>query len=185
MNYLDVNGMAKLNGSFHVATWESHVLIKVEGYATLNNSLFFKDFAEEMLVQSYRDFIIDLSSCQGMDSTFLGVLVGLLNGSLTTWESEAPLGEISRVTLVNIHDFHQETLDSLGISKILCIKKTPIALPQIYMKTLKEDRYSPEKRIRMIKESHQALVALDHRNKDRFEAFLQLLESEAAAKNRS
>lgn len=43
--------------------------------ATLNEATEFKDYLEEAILDSDKDIIVNLSSCEHLDSTFLGVLV--------------------------------------------------------------------------------------------------------------
>jgi anti-anti-sigma factor len=43
--------------------------------ATLNEAAEFKDYLEEAIVESDKDIIVNLSECEHLDSTFLGVLV--------------------------------------------------------------------------------------------------------------
>jgi anti-anti-sigma factor len=129
----------------------------------------FKDFAEEMSQQGFCDFIVDLSACKTMDSTFLGVLVGFLN--------EHPTGQ-TRLTLVNISEYHRTLLDNLGISRILTIKSSSFMFPSIITKTLQEEYYDPRKRMEMIRSAHKALVALNDKNRKLFQEFLDLMDEE-------
>ena len=171
--------MAKIRGCFHVAAWDSNILIQVEGYATLNNSIFFKEFVEQMLQKGFRDFIVDLSLCQGMDSTFMGVLVGIKFFFQDTDQSDC----YPRVTLINLTNYHQNLLDTLGISAVLEIKKTPIQLPNIPMTTLQETRPDTKVRLKIIREAHQYLVSLNEKNKKIFTEFLRMLDQELQEKS--
>lgn len=170
--------MRKLAGVFHVATWNSKVLIKIEGYATSHNSFFFQEVTDEMAGRGLQEFIIDLSACMGMDSTFLGVLAALQIGPHHSCVT-------TKVTLVNVNTYHQNLLRNLGLSEILIIKKSPVALPDIPMKAIKEERCTPQQRLKMIQEAHQALVSLNDKNKELFEEFLQLLEEETPDEKKS
>lgn len=172
--------MVKLHGCFHVASWKNSIVIKVEGFATLNNSLFFHDFVDEMLREGFFDFIIDLSSCKGMDSTFMGVLVGVLNFKKTMLREPEKYDFFCDpyVTIVNANTYHHKLLDGLGISQVLSIKTTPVKLPDVEMRTLKEERYDPQKRMKMIQEAHCHLMKLNAKNEKEFGQFLKLLEEE-------
>jgi anti-anti-sigma factor len=50
--------------------------IKIAGRANFTSSLDFKTLIEELSEKSVRHFVLDLSECMLMDSTFLGVLAG-------------------------------------------------------------------------------------------------------------
>ena len=55
--------------------------VRVDGRGSFQNSSGLKDFAAEMKQRGIRQFVIDLKSCELMDSTFLGTLAGLALGS--------------------------------------------------------------------------------------------------------
>jgi anti-anti-sigma regulatory factor len=51
--------------------------IRVEGKGTLRESPALQEFAEQALDHGPGTFVLDLSACQHLDSTFLGCLIGL------------------------------------------------------------------------------------------------------------
>ena len=101
----------------------------VEGWAVQNNSLFFKNFIDKMIAQGFDDFIIDLLECRGMDSTFMGTLLCIINQVHT----KAP------VTLINVNDNNQKLLDTLGLNNILNISKKSIEIPKSSMFQIPEE----------------------------------------------
>ena len=96
------------SGTFLTASYQSYILIKVEGWAIQNNSLFFKDFIDKMVAVGFHNFVIDLEDCKGMDSTFMGTLLYIIN--------QTKVGANSPITLVNTNDEHRELLKNLGIN---------------------------------------------------------------------
>lgn len=164
-----------MSGSFLVAVWGTKILIQVKGNATLNNSLFFRDFVENMLKEGFQEFIIDLALCKGMDSTFMGVLVGLTKEVKNSTHTG---GTFPQVMLINLKEYHQKLLDNLGISQVLAIHKSPIALPSIPMKTIPEKQYDLQTRVAFIQEAHRSLVSLQSKYQKQFEEFLATLEQE-------
>lgn len=169
-----------INGRFHIAIWESKILIKVEGFAAQNNSLFFCEFVEKMLQEGFKDFIIDLSCCKSMDSTFMGVLVSVIRPEPKGNGNE----DSTSVTIINSNAYHQKLLDSLGISQVLKIKKTAVTLPDIPMKTIEEKRYDSQARLKIIKEAHQALLAFPSDYQQVFANFVHLLDEELQQEER-
>lgn len=163
--------MPNLPGCFRVAGWNKNIIIVVDGYATQDNSFFFREFVEKMLREGFQNFIIDFSLCKGMDSTFMGVLPGILNFSDKT-----------QLTLVNLSPQLKGLLDGLGLSQILTIKKEKMTLPNVPLETLAEFKYSKEARIKMILEAHKKLVAISPENAQKFGDFIELLSEELAAK---
>ena len=56
------------------------VWVRVDGRGTFQNSAGLKEFAAEMTRRGHRDFVVDLATCELMDSTFLGTLTGVALG---------------------------------------------------------------------------------------------------------
>ncbi|HEY5909243.1 MAG TPA: hypothetical protein VJA21_01420, partial [Verrucomicrobiae bacterium] len=50
--------------------------IRIIGRANFSSSIDFKTLTSELLQSGYRYFVLELSDCVLMDSTFLGVLAG-------------------------------------------------------------------------------------------------------------
>ena len=170
--------MKKDTNCFKVASWKEIVIIVVEGYATQNNSLLFKDFVDMMLWKGFRKFIVDLHLCKGMDSTFMGVLLSIINFK---GKNNAD-GETIKpdVILINTNEYHMELLECLGLSKILTIKNEKVELPSLQMKILKEEStYTLERRLKMIHKVHEYLVALNEKNRKQFGEFLELFKQES------
>ncbi|MDI9401123.1 MAG: STAS domain-containing protein [Limisphaerales bacterium] len=67
--------MAIIQASFSVARTDSCVVIKISGRANSNSSQNFKRLLTDEWEKGMRHFILDLSECIIMDSTFLGILV--------------------------------------------------------------------------------------------------------------
>jgi len=60
-----------------VLVGKNFVAVKIAGRANFAFSPDFKTLLNELAEKGYRHFIIDLSNCVLMDSTFLGVLAGI------------------------------------------------------------------------------------------------------------
>lgn len=55
-----------------VLVGEQFACIKIVGRATFTSSIDFKTLTSQLLQKGYRYFVLELSECQFMDSTFLG-----------------------------------------------------------------------------------------------------------------
>jgi anti-sigma B factor antagonist len=53
-----------------------HAQIKIEGRGTFEIAGAFKQAYQQLLGRGAKEFIIDLSLCETLDSTFLGILIG-------------------------------------------------------------------------------------------------------------
>ena len=67
----------------------------------MNNSVAFQQFANHLLAQGYPKFIFDLASCDGFDSTFMGIVLGIRQA-----------GRL--VVIVNTSAMHRKTLGEVG-----------------------------------------------------------------------
>src|SRR5688500_19383887 len=63
----------------NLAVWvgDQLVCVKVAGRANFSGSVDFKTLVTSLWDKGYHHFVLDLSECLLMDSTFLGVLAGL------------------------------------------------------------------------------------------------------------
>lgn len=68
-----------MQSAANISVWANeHVAcVRVSGRANIAASVDFKCLIRELAAQKPRRFILDLSHCQLMDSTFLGVLAGM------------------------------------------------------------------------------------------------------------
>lgn len=102
------------NGTASVSVWvgDQFVCIKLAGRANFQCSIDFRTLINHLHGKGHKRFVIDVSTCQLMDSTFLGVLASLAvkfgqqqNGTVPT-----PL------ELLNPSDRVIDMLDNLGIT---------------------------------------------------------------------
>ena len=94
-----------------VASTERAVFVRVVGRGNYLNSQPVRRYLLEMLASGHRAFVVDLSQCQGLDSTFLGVLSGI---GLQLFQSGAP----GQVQIVNASS---HSLESLRILRLDCL----------------------------------------------------------------
>ena len=73
-------------GEFFVATTDDVVLTRIVGLGTMNNSVAFQQFVDHLLAQGYPKFVFDLASCDGFDSTFMGIVLGIAPEWNLEWE---------------------------------------------------------------------------------------------------
>jgi anti-anti-sigma regulatory factor len=60
-----------------VARGADMVIIRVVGRGNMNNAPALQEFADEQRSGGYMHFLFDFAHCAGLDSTFMGVMVGL------------------------------------------------------------------------------------------------------------
>jgi anti-anti-sigma regulatory factor len=155
-----------------VLVGEQFACVKVIGRATFAASLDFKTLLNELCQKGYLFFVLDLSACSLMDSTFLGVLAGLgLKMSLEQKEQGCRLIELykpnPRIT---------ELLESLGVIHLFRITSESPVLPQ---STAEHEplpcNYSKEELTRASLEAHQTLMGMNPGNVARFKDVARFL----------
>ncbi|MHC5035878.1 MAG: STAS domain-containing protein [Planctomycetota bacterium] len=158
-------------GSLEVARSGSAIYIKVKRLGIASVGLDLWDFAEEMSLQGYFKFIIDLTDCQSFDSTFMGVLVGIADGPAKR--------KGGGVMVIHPSPHHQKLLSEVGLTKILIIRGEAPDLPgDLELVPLQSFSRMKDKRVEMIREAHIRLCELDERNRVKFGPFLDLLAKE-------
>src|SRR5215470_9306396 len=94
-----------------VLVGEKFACVKIIGRANFTSSIDFKTLLNELRQKGYNYFVLDLSQCALMDSTFLGVLAGfgLKMGPASSG------GETRGIELLNPNARITELLENLGV----------------------------------------------------------------------
>ncbi len=150
---------------------DSVVYCRVVGIGNMNNSATYQDFSCRLQKQGYHEFVLDFSQCEGLDSTFLGILLGIALGNQ---------GMRCKVLVVNASDSIRRILTEVGIDRLLEVFGEPMRLPSIPMRRLDEIPGNDADRINMILEAHENLCRLAGSNKQRFGSFIEILRTELA-----
>src|SRR5690606_20750781 len=111
-----------------------------------------------------------LAQCTGLDSTFMGTLMGFL-----TYAD----GRQYSVTVVNATPATMRAMSSLGLPKILHVKDEPVAFPDCKLTRLREGWQDKRRRTLLIRDAHVALMKADKDNESRFGPFVEALVKEA------
>lgn len=142
------------------------IIVKVYGLGNMADALPLWVFAEQELGRGAEAFAVDLSACAGMDSTFMGTLVGVALG----------LNELERgrLTILNPSEACVALLEMVGADKF--VETADLELePDLEMERLPSARGSMEARLQLIRRAHEHLVEIDKRNEERFGPFLKAL----------
>ena len=146
------------------------VYCRVVGVGNMNNCAAFQSYSQQMREEGYREFILDFSSCEGLDSTFLGILLGIVLGDRSTR---------AHVVVVNANQTIRRILGEVGIDRLLEVCSEKVDLPEIPLQRLQEQQRGRD-RIAMILRAHEDLCEIDSANHKRFGAFLTALKKELA-----
>lgn len=102
-----------MQSAANISVWANDKVacVRVVGRANISASVDFKCLIHELAVQKPRRFILDLSRCVLMDSTFLGVLAGMGQ----RFQNGTPPENRCSLELYNPSQRVTELLDNLGL----------------------------------------------------------------------
>jgi anti-anti-sigma regulatory factor len=170
------------------------VHIRVVGRGTFQNGQPLRRYALEMIERGTRQFIVDLGECDGMDSTFLGVLAGI--GLRLTQN-----GRAGRIKVANVGQRNLELLQTLGLDRLFGMDQSEgrnlryeesagIAfqrLPDSDLTQLNKPLNKSDTADLML-EAHDNLIRADRRNLAKFKDLTSFLrekaDKQAADKNK-
>lgn len=157
-----------------VACFDRQVWVKVFGRGNFQGCPSLKKFVQAMILRGYREFVIDLAACDHMDSTFMGTLTGIS-------QSLRELGQGS-LRALNVNARNGELFSNLGLDMLFNVEPAgPVpVLPSEQGASFLElpaDTGGPERDV--ILAAHQALVAANPANAERFRDVLDYLRGSA------
>lgn len=159
------------SANLSVLVGKNFVCLKITGRANFASSPDFKTLLHSLLGKGYCHFIIDLSECILMDSTFLGVLAGF--GIQLTPKGTSPERHIE---LLNASARVAELLDSLGTVHLFKMTTGALQLPGDVKACTPESIHPTHEQItRTSLEAHQTLMAINPENVARFKDVAQFL----------
>jgi anti-anti-sigma factor len=168
--------MATMPANLSVLVGKNFACVKIAGRANFCSSPDFKTLMNELAQKNYCHFIIDLTECVLMDSTFLGTLAqfGLrLNSAIKTGQPG--------IELLNANPRVTELLENLGTLHLFKTKTGQLELLGD-VKTCTPESINPthEQIARTSLEAHQALMAMNPENVARFKDVTQFLAEDLA-----
>ncbi len=152
-----------------VLVGERFACVKIVGRANFNSSVDFKTLVNQLREKGFSWFILDLSECMLMDSTFLGVLTGFglkMN----------PENGDGHIELLNANARITELLENLGVLHLF--KLTQGSLDQsVCPETVAHTPLTAtkEETTRACLEAHRTLMDVNPANVPRFKDVTQFL----------
>ena len=159
------------SANLSVLVGKNFACIKIAGRANFASSPDFKTLLDELAQKGFSHFIIELSECVLMDSTFLGVLAGF-GMKLSAKKIPADRG----IELHNATARVSELLENLGAAHLFKSTAGPLQLPED-VKSCTPESINPthEQIARTSLEAHQTLMAMNPENVARFKDVAQFL----------
>ncbi len=144
--------------------------VKIAGRANFSSSIDFRALMRELLARGYEYFVLDLSECMLMDSTFLGVLsdFGL---KLNRGDNEQPV-----IELLNPNARITELLENLGVLHLFKLTQGRLALAtEGELQTPTPSQPTKEEITRACLEAHRTLMQINPENVARFKELTAFL----------
>ena len=168
-----------------VSTTKDEVYVRVAGRGTFQNSQSLRRYSMEMIDRGCQDFVVDLGQCQGMDSTFLGVLAGI---GLRLIHN----GRSGKVAVINANAHNVGLLQTLGLDRLFIVNtdanggghrpppesefhKLPDSDIAVPLKPLNKGDTAG-----VMLEAHENLIRADARNVDKFRDVTRTLRERVA-----
>ena len=164
-----------------VLVGKNFACIKIAGRANFSSSPDFKTLLSGLAQKGFDHFIIDLSECVLMDSTFLGVLAGF-GIKLNPKGAPAERG----IELLNASPRVAELLENLGALHLFKMTAAPLQLPAD-VKTCTPESINPthEEITRTSLEAHHTLMSMSPENVARFKDVAQFLAEDLRSLEKS
>jgi anti-sigma B factor antagonist len=165
------------NGPANLSVWvtDDIVCIRIAGRASFHSSVDFKTLINNLRQKGHPRFVLDLSECQLMDSTFLGVLAGLG----LKFNQQANGFPAPSIELLNPSPRISELLENLGIAHLFKqhegrapASDQPGSIAQI---DCKPDRKEVS---RTCLEAHKLLMEINPANVAKFKDVTKFLEED-------
>ena len=157
--------MSTCSAKMSVLVGEQFACIRISGRANFSSSIDFKTLVHELRLRGFSCFVLDLSECVLMDSTFLGVLAGF---GLKMSGPRKDQGD-SAIELLNPNARIIELLENLGVLHLFKLCEGPLAAPE-HTDTVTAGPAQPTKEeiTRACLEAHETLMAINAQNAAKF-----------------
>ena len=140
--------------------------IKIHGKGTFKLAPDFKDFVEQEMKKNMRGILIDLYSCETLDSTFIGTITSL---TLKYANSNK-----SRIRLFNVNKHIRSILKNLGLINILDIFDEENA-PEEKFESIASGNKSKIEIAGLMLDAHETLASLNNKNAAEFKNVVEML----------
>ena len=159
------------------AKFEDFSWIRCSGKGNFLSSPNVKACAEHCLAHGARCIVVDLSTCSGMDSTFMGMLAGLaMRITKQTGGGRLEIADSGEKNLASLEDLGLDAFMEINPSGALwnsCKDEIRSKLDP-----WKKEPTPPHERGKLVLEAHKTLSATSAANAKKFENVVNLLEKE-------
>ena len=153
-----------MDSKLNVAVVKGVACVKVDGPANFAAAVDFKTLVRQCCEEGGRALLLDLSNCINMDSTFLGILMGMT-------------GRLNRIELLNPSPRIIDLLDNLGVLELLTVGQgtNPFDAELSAADPVNADKRSLTE---ASLEAHKLLMKINPENIPRFKGVAKFLEED-------
>jgi anti-sigma B factor antagonist len=164
-----------VNNSLSVWVNNDLVCIKIEGRANFTSSVDFKTLVNSLWQKGHHHFVLDLTDCLLMDSTFLGVLAGM--GLRLVKEEKAGHSDCTPIELLNPNARIADLLENLGVAHLFHTISAPAPVKQEDLVPVEQPTANATKTeiSRTCLEAHKTLMDINPANVPKFKDVTQFL----------
>jgi len=166
------------NGPANLSVWvgDDLVCVRIAGRASFQCSVDFKTLINSLIDKGHMRFVLDLTECQLMDSTFLGVLAGLGSRFAQDSNSKRPVS----IELLNPSPRITDLVDNLGISHLFKIEQGANPLPTETLNRVEKNSCTTDRKetTRTCLEAHRVLMEVNPANVAKFKDVTRFLEED-------
>ena len=164
--------MSTPSASMSVLVGNRFACIKIAGRANFTSSIDFRTLLNELQQKGCTYFVLDLSGCTLMDSTFLGVLAGF---GLKMMPNEGEQKDAA-IELLNPNARIIDLLECLGVLHLFKVTQGVVPLPENPQEHCHETVCSTKDEVtRACLEAHRTLMAINPQNAAKFKEVAQFL----------
>lgn len=155
--------------SFLAARAGDHLYVRAVGLANMKHAPTLDAFIDGERAAGVTTVCMDLSTCVGMDSTFMGLLVGT---------SLAMVQQGGRLVVVNPSEANRRLLDMLGVTEVVPVMAA-CSVPEVeFVAVESKTGVGAIQRMELVLRAHRDLVALGAANQAKFSAFIGALQKD-------
>lgn len=155
--------------------------VRVEGAANYENAACIRDFLNGRFEKGWRQFVVDLENCRGIDSTFIGILYRL---AAKVSESRND----GSVEVINPGERNAKSISKLGLDSLIRVDREGTRWKEeqeLVAKNLTKPYHCPpldkKEQTQLVLEAHEALVAANDENRSRFCDVVEFLRQDLEA----
>ena len=166
--------LSKRETPFLVKPYHEPVIICIQGRVGFLNAAPLREFLQQMINDGKARFIIDFKNCDGMDSTFMGLLAEAALKVQAAFQQ-------GKIVLYRLSPRNLELVRNLGLHRLMDIQEENTVYP-LYKKKPSQSLNSTAKdeqdQARMILSAHESLIAIDGSNRSQFQDVVVFLENQ-------